>query len=273
MKFPHYSNPALITSDDETRYTLHFVKIEDGYAIATNGKQMLIQGIRHDRDDARRDLLIHRNPVLKAVKRAKKFVEEDASISIGETSVTISGKFGDSNIASNLEFVDEPGSFNFPNWSQVIPRETERVRVGINAKMLLELSRAMQGKRSSHVYLDIDPSDTTGVMIVTCDHRDCFGILSMLKYVPELTGQEAWEFAQERRRETELPKGWKPMRTAPKGGMHIRCMVADGTIHDDVHWASNLTGEEQPGFQGWFIPIKNGFQQILPTAWQDISAA
>lgn len=48
---------------------------------------------------------------------------------------------------------------------------------------------------------------------------------------------------------------WEPIATAPKG-RNIRVRLADGRIYDEAHWASDLSGEEQPPFRGWFAPLK-----------------
>lgn len=33
--------------------------------------------------------------------------------------------------------------------------------------------------------------------------------------------------------------------------------MRDGTVHEDAHWASDLSGEDQPPFEGWFRPVKD----------------
>lgn len=57
----------------------------------------------------------------------------------------------------------------------------------------------------------------------------------------------------------EVPPGdeWKPILLAPRNATHLRVMMWDGTIHEDAHWACDLSGEEQPPFQGWFVPVKD----------------
>ena len=47
---------------------------------------------------------------------------------------------------------------------------------------------------------------------------------------------------------------WQPISTAPKNAKSIRVLMKDGTIHEDAHWAQDLSGEDQPPFIGWFIP-------------------
>ncbi len=68
---------------------------------------------------------------------------------------------------------------------------------------------------------------------------------------------------------------WNPIATAPKTATSIRVRMKDGTIHEDAHWASDLSGEEQPAFCGWFIPVKNAKGETLyfagieePIEWQ-----
>lgn len=71
------------------------------------------------------------------------------------------------------------------------------------------------------------------------------------------------------------PAPWRAMSTAPKAGypiQHIRVKMADGSIHEDAHWASDLSGEEQPAFEGWFVPSGAGFHGIdTPIAWMPMA--
>lgn len=65
---------------------------------------------------------------------------------------------------------------------------------------------------------------------------------------------------------------WHPIATAPKRARHLRVKMVSGKVYDDAHWASDLSGEEQPPFQGWFVPAGTfhgaGFNQIdEPTHW------
>lgn len=50
---------------------------------------------------------------------------------------------------------------------------------------------------------------------------------------------------------------WLPMTSAPKNCTHVRVLMKEGTVHEDAHWASDLSGEDQPPFEGWFIPVKD----------------
>ena len=67
---------------------------------------------------------------------------------------------------------------------------------------------------------------------------------------------------------------WQPISTAPRNASKFRAKMKDGTIHEDVHWACDLSGDEQPPFKGFFIPIGNpcnyynGIEE--PEFWMEI---
>jgi hypothetical protein len=65
---------------------------------------------------------------------------------------------------------------------------------------------------------------------------------------------------------------WHPIETAPKDASEFRARMADGTVHEKVHWAEDMSGSEQPPFRGWFRPHPGGgFVQIdEPKEWQPI---
>lgn len=89
-----------------------------------------------------------------------------------------------------------------------------------------------------------------------------------------------------------LPNGtWEPIKTYPlpswKGGKphvcwhgwgtpRVRAMLDDGMIVDDLHFAEDMSGEEQPPFSGWFIPVGqhsfHGLDHKKPIAWQPCTA-
>lgn len=70
---------------------------------------------------------------------------------------------------------------------------------------------------------------------------------------------------------------WDPMSNAPSTGskiMHVRGRSAEGRILEPMHYASG-GGEEQPCFDGWFVPYANGtrgFHQVHPVEWQPLRA-
>jgi hypothetical protein len=64
---------------------------------------------------------------------------------------------------------------------------------------------------------------------------------------------------------------WNFMRTYPIGE-EVKVLLADQTIHERAHWASNLSGEEQPPFEGWFVPCgEHSYREIgTPIRWMPI---
>jgi hypothetical protein len=70
---------------------------------------------------------------------------------------------------------------------------------------------------------------------------------------------------------------WSLMDSAPRNAQWIEILQADGVNTCVAHWASDLSGEEQPPFEGWFRDqgTANGkqFAQIVPDpiAWRPLS--
>lgn len=69
---------------------------------------------------------------------------------------------------------------------------------------------------------------------------------------------------------------WKPISTAPKNATVIEVRMQDGTVHTEAHWAQDLSGEDQPPFRGWFVPVKDAsgktvsFREIIaPMHWRE----
>ncbi len=57
------------------------------------------------------------------------------------------------------------------------------------------------------------------------------------------------------------------MSTAPQNATWCEVKLQDGTLKR-AHWASNLSGEEQPPFQGWFEGEKTCWQIAEPVEWR-----
>jgi hypothetical protein len=69
---------------------------------------------------------------------------------------------------------------------------------------------------------------------------------------------------------------WQPMSTAPRNATDIRVKLKSGMVYERAHWASDLSGEEQPPFEGWFVERgdKSGFESIPePVAWMPVRKA
>lgn len=64
---------------------------------------------------------------------------------------------------------------------------------------------------------------------------------------------------------------WGSMESAPKSGFpieHVEGRRADGSLIEDMHFAQDLTGEDQPPFSGWFSPSGDGYIEVVPVAWR-----
>jgi hypothetical protein len=77
----------------------------------------------------------------------------------------------------------------------------------------------------------------------------------------------------------EWPAGrWDSIETAPTLFVHghrppdLRGRTKDGTVVEPMHFASDTSGDEQPPFHGWFVPVGNGFGQVHPVEWQPLTA-
>ena len=64
---------------------------------------------------------------------------------------------------------------------------------------------------------------------------------------------------------------WQPIATAPKDCTWF--VGKKGNIEHRTHWASDLSGSEQPMFQGFFYQVtpkygQSYFQEWSPTHWK-----
>jgi len=62
---------------------------------------------------------------------------------------------------------------------------------------------------------------------------------------------------------------WRLMKSAPKTATWVQVRLKDGSIIR-AHYAEDLSGEEQPPFQGWFKDGGNQFVEVYPIAWRPI---
>lgn len=73
------------------------------------------------------------------------------------------------------------------------------------------------------------------------------------------------------------PGRWDDLSTAPQDCTFVRGRTADGKLLEPMHYACG-GGEEQPRFDGWFMPMKgryeqgSGLYQVRPVAWQPLRA-
>ena len=79
------------------------------------------------------------------------------------------------------------------------------------------------------------------------------------------------------------PAAWQPIVTAPHTLDWVQGWCPDRPSDPVVrmHWASDLSGEDQPAFQGWFytkpaiasLGFAVGFYECHPTHWRPFSPA
>jgi dihydrofolate reductase len=69
------------------------------------------------------------------------------------------------------------------------------------------------------------------------------------------------------------PGRWDPLHTAPQDCTNVRGRTADGKLLEPMHYACG-GGEEQPRFDGWFLPYESGggFYEVRPVSWQPLRA-
>lgn len=72
------------------------------------------------------------------------------------------------------------------------------------------------------------------------------------------------------------PAPWRPMHEAPIDDPEMRWItgqLADGS-QVAMHYACDLSGEEQPPFQGWYAAyedtLRRGFYQVHPLRWRPV---
>lgn len=70
------------------------------------------------------------------------------------------------------------------------------------------------------------------------------------------------------------PGRWDPMANAPRPCTEIRGRTATGQLLEPMHFAQDLSGEDQPAFCGWFVPSSSGsgFVEVSPVEWQPLRA-
>lgn len=64
-------------------------------------------------------------------------------------------------------------------------------------------------------------------------------------------------------------EAWQPMASAPRNATWVQVKMKTGETME-AHWASDLSGEDQPPFEGWFTHGgENYFRWIPdPIAWR-----
>ena len=200
MKLPKGTNPARVCSSDDTRHVIQHVSIDDGHAVATDGRTMLVMKVEMEASDARGEVLIHKDIVNDAVKAADR-IGEVTSLCIGESEFT----FEDPRKGREIAAKDEgTGKFNYPTWRAVIPDDRPRLAISINPSLLRRIVKAMGIAGYNGVTLHVVPEDVHAPIIITQPEKaDRFGILMPMNprvSVPTLAENQAlrWSRSKER---------------------------------------------------------------------------
>jgi DNA polymerase III sliding clamp (beta) subunit (PCNA family) len=168
MKLPHGINPAHCASSDQTRFVLNGVKIEDGIAVATDGRVFMASTVELSEEDTNRPALIPTRAMMKAFpksrgKRSRRSVidtlridpipEADPVATFG--TVTITDKDLDLTTVKEIDG-------NFPKWHQVLedPKPMTK-RLTINVALLARIAKSF-GDDGLTLHLDPDGFQAPG---------------------------------------------------------------------------------------------------------------
>jgi hypothetical protein len=224
MKIPENTNPALVASDDETRWILSHLLVTGGHLVATDGRRLLVQKVDMEDGDKRSDFLIGKAFFKKAFDAAKQYEEcadpdcdgsccyEDnivrlpVKIEVGEDSLT-------TDLGDETAGVFKPTfEGEYPNWPQVIPASRGTVKLNLNARMLLECVQALAFP-SDQVCIEFDHGNPGLPFVLTNDNcSDRFAVQMPLTgtFYPrgpvDVAENTAWAFAQEEKRKREESK-------------------------------------------------------------------
>lgn len=66
-----------------------------------------------------------------------------------------------------------------------------------------------------------------------------------------------------------IRKKWQPMKTAPRTSVWVMVRLKDGR-EVEAHYGCDLSGEEQPAFEGWFERRGTYFSGVDPLAWRPL---
>lgn len=161
MKLPDKVNPATCVSKDKTRYPLNFVRIENGLAIATDGRRLFVSQV-----DLQDDAITEGFVPVAAIKQAIK-----NRFPKGEFKLTRSEADPDKNdvqVPVNLDACTTyygPGNLDYPKVLKVIPDQQKPIAITLNAKLLAEIAA---GLGDTMVTVTVDVENPGAAMFVTC---------------------------------------------------------------------------------------------------------
>lgn len=98
--------------------------------------------------------------------------------------------------------------------------------------------------------------------------------VSLIDPIPVRGLQRIWNLSPElsARVDAMTREGWRSMTSAPTKGpiVEVEVKTKDGRVVD-AHFARDLSGDEQPPFEGWFEQAGSGFAQVEAVAWRPIA--
>ena len=168
MKLPDKVNPVHCVSKDGTRYPLNFVRIENGLAIATDGRRLFISQV-----DLMDDLISEGFVPVAAIKQAIKNKHPKGEFSFARKSSfdpEVEDRI-DVEVPLNCEACTTyfgPGKIDYPSVYKVIPDQKRPLAITLNAKLLAEIAA---GLGDDLVTVTVDVQTPGGAMIVTSEKQ------------------------------------------------------------------------------------------------------
>lgn len=139
---PKYKLELVASQSGGTRPCLEVVRINHSkrfgnVAVATQGRSMAIVPIGGDCVTEKREVYPY-NISQDALKASRKVGSSKFSILNGSMSLN-----GDIKLGDNRSFPLPDSDINYPNWEQVLPSEKAKFTVALDAKLLLNLAKAL----------------------------------------------------------------------------------------------------------------------------------
>jgi DNA polymerase III sliding clamp (beta) subunit (PCNA family) len=181
MKLPDKVNPAACVSKDASRYSLNFVRIENGLALATDGRRLFVSQV-DSQDDAITEGFVPVAAIKQAIKN--RFPKGEFKLSRNEADPNRN----DVQVPVNLDACTTyygPGDIEFPKVYKVIPDQKKPLAITLNAKLLAEIAA---GLGDTMVTVTVDVENPGAAMFVTsATQHHAFALL-----MPGRSGVE-WE--------------------------------------------------------------------------------
>lgn len=191
MKLPDKVNPAHCVYKDQTRYVLTYVRIQDGLAIATDGRSAIFAQVEVQEDDTITEGVV---PTA-ALKQAMKNKLQKGEFKFVPKANDPDGEHGvDVQVPVNVEACTTyygPEKLDYPVAVKVIPDHEKPLSVSLNVKLLKQLADGL-GQDMVTVTVDVENPDRCYIVTSAKQHH-AFALL-----MPCRDGVEGveWEPAQ-----------------------------------------------------------------------------